>query len=129
VDGLEDVVADGLGRLLHGEAGLRHGPEKKLVDGVVFDRGGELTDGCQHEAGEDLVPPEVALEVDALGAQAHGVPDGRAGLHAGRLHLVALGDDAGPLVAQHAHGLAQQEVVAHPLGRDVEAVGVEMADR
>jgi hypothetical protein len=34
----------------------------------------------------------------------------------------------GPLVAQHAHRLAEQELVADPLGRHVEAIGVEMAD-
>src|SRR5262249_4807501 len=103
--------------------------EKDLVNGVVFDGGGEGADDVEQAAAEGLVPAEVALDVDACRTEAEGLPDGHAGLHAGGVHLVALGDDAGALVAQDAHRLASEERVADALRADVKGIGVEVADR
>jgi hypothetical protein len=61
-----------------------------------------------------------------LQTEGNRIPDGHAGLHAYCLHFAALGDDASSLVAEDADGLALQEVIAHPFGADVEAIGVEM---
>jgi hypothetical protein len=75
------------------------------------------------------VPAEVSFDVQPVGANPKRFPDRHAGLHAHRLHLVALGDDAGALVTQDADRHAHQVPAANPLGADVKAIGVEMTDR
>src|SRR5262249_24968797 len=127
-NGSPNVVADRLRGGLQGEAARRHRPKEELVDGVVFDLIEELADDPQHQPGENLIPAEVPLQVDALRALPAGLPDGFAGLHPGRLYLVALGDDAGALVAEDAHRLAAQERVADPFGGHVKRIGVEVPD-
>src|SRR5262249_16831313 len=103
--------------------------EEELVDGVVLDARRQLADHVEHLAAEDLVPAEVALDVDAIGTLDECVPDRLAGLDAVAFHLVALGDDEGALVAQDADGLLVEKHIPHPLRGDVETVGVQMPHR
>jgi hypothetical protein len=103
--------------------------KKELVNGVVLDLGREATDRIKHAPAEDLVPAKIPLEIDPLGAFDAGLPDGLAGFHPGGFHLVALGDDAGPLVAQDAHGFVVEEGIANPLRGNVKTVGVQVTDQ
>src|SRR5262249_48127604 len=124
---LQDAVAQRLGEFLQRALTVDRDAEEELVDRVVLDLGGKFADDIEHQAGEDLIPAEVALEVDAVWALDDRLPDGIAGFDAGRFHLIAFGNDKGALVAQDAHRLAQKESVAHPLCRDVETISVEVA--
>src|SRR5262249_43961776 len=98
--------------------------KKYFVDGIRLDGRGEFLHHAQYLAGEHLVPAEVALDEDAVGALAQRLPDGLARGDPFGFQLVALGDDAGALIAQHADGLLTQEGVADAFRRYVEAIGV-----
>ena len=91
------------------------GAEEHLVDRVVFNGGADLMESIEHHPGDDLVPAEVPLDVDAFGAALHGFPDRRAGGHAAPLHLVGLGDHTGALVAEDADRLAAERRGTDPL--------------
>ena len=125
----QDPVADRLGQLLERLPARREREEEELVDRIILDPGRQVAHDLEHQPAQDLVPVEVALDVDPHRALHQRVPDRHPGPHPRRLHLIALGDDAGPLVAQHPHRLPAQERVAHPLRRDVEAIRVEMPHR
>jgi hypothetical protein len=116
------------GKLLMRLAGGGFGAEEELIDGVELDAGGEFADDLEHFATDDLVPAEVAFDVDAVGAFGERFPDGLPGGNPRGAHFIAFGDDAGALVAEDADGLADEKGVTNPLRRDVEAIGVEMSD-
>jgi hypothetical protein len=113
---------------MRGSSAQRLRLEEELVDAVILHPRRKLVDHLEHPAAEDLVPAKVAFDVDALRTLHQGVPDRLAGLDAGCLHLVALGNDERSLVAEDADRLAVEEIIAHALGRDVETVGVEVAN-
>ena len=102
--------------------------KKNSFDRIIFDTRRIIPNDLEHGAAEYFVPTKIAFDVDALRTETDGVPDRHAGANAGAFHLVALGNDAGALIAKHADGFAAQEIIAHSLRRYVEAIGVEMTD-
>jgi AAA domain len=122
------LVSDQIGASGADEAPRRGRIEEELVDAVILDLRRELPDDGQHAPGEHLVPPEISLHIEAIRAEPHCIPDRHPRPDARRLHLVALGDHAGPLIAQDADRDARKLLVADPFRRDVEAIGVEVPD-
>jgi hypothetical protein len=85
-------------------------------------------DNRQHFSAEDFVPLKIAFDVDAVGAARQGFPNRITRFHARRFHFIAFGDDAGPMVPQHADPQALQMRKSHSLGGDVKAIRVDVAN-
>src|SRR5438067_574045 len=98
-----------------------------LAVSLIRSRRSRAAAEAERRAGEHLVPLEVALRVDTLRALLHRVPDRLAGLDPLRLHLVALGDDARPLVPEDGERRHRKVRIPHPLRAGVVAVAIDMA--
>ncbi len=104
------------------------GVEEHLVNRVILDCRADGVQQVEQLPRKDFVPAEVPFQEHALGATDSRFPNGHPGLHADRLGLVALGDDARPLVSQDASRDVPHGVITHSLARNVKAVRVEVCD-
>ncbi len=69
-----------------------------------------------------------ARSLDAIWTAGQGFPDGITRFHARRFHFIAFGDDAGPVVPQHADRHALQMRKSHSLGGGVKAIRVDVTN-
>ncbi len=111
---LPDRVADRLRQRLVGLPPHRLRREEELVDRVILHPRRPFAHDLQHQPAQDLVPAEIPLDVDPPRALHQRVPDRHPGRDPRRLHLVALGDHARPLIAQHPDRLARSGTRREP---------------
>src|SRR5580698_10465728 len=95
---------------------------EKLINGVVLDLVGIPANLLAHPRTQRLVPPEIALDVDPMGAFDLRLPHRLADLHSKCLHRIISGDDASPLVTKHADREACEPGTPHGLRGSVERV-------